>query len=200
MHHRLHQSHSFSFWAHICKPGAWLVISSPLWGEGTRRHFIKKKKSGRCLCTTGSFLTFPFLMLCCNACIKEIARFSPLSHTYYIACRCLCSSRHPTKKKKGLHTRAAIAASLLVMVEPDATFLRSSTCCSWWTLLETLSFQTPRRVNTLTRAPCLREKKEKKKKRSWLWMVRVNLTLADGKVVVIRSLGDMFFFFCRRAR
>ena len=86
--------------------GLWFPL--PLGGEGTQRH-QKKKKKGVMLVHNRIFAASPFLSP--DACIKESTRCSPLSHTYYVACRCPCGSLHPKNKKKkgGLHTRAAIA-------------------------------------------------------------------------------------------
>ena len=64
---------------------------------------------------------------------KEIARLSSiiaLSTTLLVDAFVVCS----TQKKKNTHERCtSYAASLSAMVEPDSTFLRSSTCCSRWT-------------------------------------------------------------------
>ena len=78
----------------------------------------------------------PSLSRCSKVCIKEIARFSFIvALSNCVACRCLCGLLHPKKKKrKNTHERCTChAASLSAMVEPDSTFLRSSTCCSRWT-------------------------------------------------------------------
>ena len=100
----------------------------PLGGEGQRRHF-KKKKEMRMLVHCRIYLAFSILML--DVCIKEIARFSS-----FVALPLLCLQMHrgQKKKKKNTHERCnCYAASLSAMVEPDTTFLRSSTCCLWWT-------------------------------------------------------------------
>ena len=95
-----------------------------------------------CKCTTPSIVfwggfTLPVL-LSINRRIRETSCMrdscqKPNRWSCFHSSGCLCGLLHP-KKKKNTHERCTCyAASLSAMVEPDSTFLRSSTCCSRWT-------------------------------------------------------------------
>ena len=155
-HHRSHQSNSLSFWAHTCKlffcflfDASWgkchlrcqiewhsaqstqaqclaCAFLSP-WG-GEEMTSPKPKKKG-CLCTAGS--VWPSLSWCYDACMKEIARLSPLS--LHLLRRLSLPLWSAKKKKITYESYNCYAASMSAMVEPDAISLRSSSCWSWWT-------------------------------------------------------------------
>ena len=111
-----------------------LAFSSPPWGgENTTLPQKKKKEDvGGCLGPTGTFRPPP--SWCSVASTKECTRLFPLSHTHFVVVDAPVVGKK--KKKEWVTTHESCkcyAASSLAMVEPDATFLRSSTCCSWWT-------------------------------------------------------------------
>ena len=125
-----------SFWICLCFSFPWWVKGSsfplPLGGgRGTTSSpAIKKKKRDENASTLPDL--FRSLSRCSEVCIKEIALFSSivaLSTTLLVDAFVVCS----TQKKKTHERCTCYAASLSAMVEPDSTFLRSSTCCSRWT-------------------------------------------------------------------
>ena len=102
----------------------------PWGGRGNDVITGKKKKDA---CALPDLFGLPFFDALMRA-LRRLPVFLHCRSTYYVACRCPCGLLHKrkkTKKKKTTHERCnCYAASLSAVVEPDATFLRSSICCS----------------------------------------------------------------------
>ena len=103
----------------------------PLGGGGTTSSpAIKKKKRDEDASTLPDLfrLLYHDALRCAS---RRLLVFPPLS-LYLLRCLWMPLWFAPPKKKTTHERCTCYAASLSAMVEPDSTFLRSSTCCSRW--------------------------------------------------------------------